>query len=62
MTKTTLPGIHHIAAICGDPQRNVNFYVRLLGPNLMLPASPEPRRKALEARLPELRVPGLASR
>jgi catechol-2,3-dioxygenase len=33
-----------------------------LGTNLTLPAWLEPRRKVLEARLPELRVPGLANR
>ena len=26
-----MPGIHHVIAICGDPQRNVDFYVGLLG-------------------------------
>jgi len=31
----TLPGIHHITAICGDPQRNLNFYVGLLGLRLV---------------------------
>jgi catechol 2,3-dioxygenase-like lactoylglutathione lyase family enzyme len=30
-----IPGIHHITAICGDPQRNVDFYVRLLGLRLV---------------------------
>jgi catechol 2,3-dioxygenase-like lactoylglutathione lyase family enzyme len=28
-------GIHHITAICGDPQRNVDFYVGLLGLRLV---------------------------
>lgn len=27
----TIPGIHHITAIAGDPQRNVDFYVGALG-------------------------------
>lgn len=27
----TIPGIHHITAIAGDPQRNLDFYVGLLG-------------------------------
>jgi glyoxalase family protein len=31
----TLPGIHHLTAICGDPQRNLSFYVRLLGLRLV---------------------------
>jgi catechol 2,3-dioxygenase-like lactoylglutathione lyase family enzyme len=30
-----LPGIHHISAICGDPQRNLDFYVGLLGLRLV---------------------------
>ena len=30
-----LPGIHHISAICGDPQRNLDFYVKLLGLRLV---------------------------
>jgi glyoxalase family protein len=34
-TRLEMPGIHHISAICGDPQRNVNFYVGLLGLRLV---------------------------
>ena len=30
-----MPGIHHITAICGQPQRNVDFYVGLLGLRLV---------------------------
>ena len=30
-----IPGIHHISAICGDPQRNVDFYVGWLGLHLV---------------------------
>lgn len=30
-----LPGIHHITAICGDPQRNLDFYTGLLGLRLV---------------------------
>ena len=30
-----MPGIHHITAICGDPQRNLNFYAGLLGLRLV---------------------------
>ncbi len=26
-----IPGIHHVTAIAGDPQRNVDFYARVLG-------------------------------
>jgi glyoxalase family protein len=29
------PGIHHVTAICGEPQRNVDFYVGLLGLRLV---------------------------
>lgn len=28
---TIIPGIHHITAICDDPQQNIDFYVGLLG-------------------------------
>lgn len=30
-----LPGIHHVTAICGDPQRNLNFYTGTLGLRLV---------------------------
>lgn len=29
------PGIHHISAICGDPQRNIDFYAGLVGLRLV---------------------------
>ena len=25
-----IPGVHHVTAICGDPQRNVDLYASLL--------------------------------
>lgn len=28
---TVIPGIHHVTAICDDPQQNIDFYVGLLG-------------------------------
>lgn len=31
----TTPGIHHISAICGDPQSNLDFYSGLLGLRLV---------------------------
>jgi glyoxalase family protein len=31
----SLPGIHHVTAIAGDPQRNVDFYVGVLGLRLV---------------------------
>src|SRR5215204_4036309 len=34
-TPLHMPGIHHITAICGDPQCNVDFYVGLLGLRLV---------------------------
>src|SRR5690554_5151275 len=34
-TSTQMPGIHHITAICGDPQRNLSFYTGLLGLRLV---------------------------
>jgi glyoxalase family protein len=30
-----LPGIHHVTAICGDPQRNLAFYTGTLGLRLV---------------------------
>lgn len=36
MTATnSLPGIHHVTAIAGDPQQNVDFYMGLLGLRLV---------------------------
>src|SRR5438477_11660489 len=29
--KKTIPGLHHVTAIASDPQRNLDFYVGLLG-------------------------------
>src|SRR3954468_8863644 len=31
----TLPGIHHVTAICSDPQQNVDFYAGVLGLRLV---------------------------
>jgi glyoxalase family protein len=31
----TIPGIHHVTAICSDPQKNVDFYCGLLGLRLV---------------------------
>src|SRR3954465_12667862 len=35
MTTATIPGIHHITAIAGDPQRNLDFYTTVLGLRLV---------------------------
>ena len=35
MTTATIPGIHHITAIAGDPQRNLDFYTSILGLRLV---------------------------
>jgi catechol 2,3-dioxygenase-like lactoylglutathione lyase family enzyme len=35
MTTATIPGIHHITAIAGDPQRNLDFYTGILGLRLV---------------------------
>ena len=35
MTTPTIPGIHHITAIAGDPQRNLDFYTTILGLRLV---------------------------
>jgi glyoxalase family protein len=34
-TNAPMPGIHHITALCGDPQRNLDFYTGLLGLRLV---------------------------
>lgn len=31
----TIPGIHHVTAICSDPQQNVDFYCGVLGLRLV---------------------------
>jgi glyoxalase family protein len=33
--EASMPGIHHVTAICGDPVRNLRFYVRGLGLRLV---------------------------
>src|ERR1700751_3654216 len=33
--KKAILGIHHITAICGDPQENLDFYTGLLGMRLV---------------------------
>lgn len=35
MSSITIPGIHHITAIAGDPQRNIDFYTGILGQRLV---------------------------
>src|SRR5829696_8147367 len=35
MTTRTISGIHHITAIAGDPQRNLDFYTGVLGLRLV---------------------------
>lgn len=35
MEPTTQKGIHHITALCGDAQRNIDFYVKTLGMRLV---------------------------
>src|SRR5215216_6582002 len=35
MTTRTITGIHHITAIAGDPQRNLDFYTTVLGLRLV---------------------------
>jgi catechol 2,3-dioxygenase-like lactoylglutathione lyase family enzyme len=34
-TNAISPGIHHVTAIAGDPQRNLNFYSGLIGLRLV---------------------------
>ena len=31
----SIPGIHHITAMASDPQRNIDFYVNVLGQRLV---------------------------
>src|SRR4029453_2758353 len=35
MAKKTITGIHHITAIAGDPQRNLDFYTTVLALRLV---------------------------
>ena len=35
MEKNKITGIHHITAIAGNPQKNVDFYVDVLGLKLV---------------------------
>ncbi|MFQ6549623.1 ring-cleaving dioxygenase [Aestuariibius sp. 2305UL40-4] len=35
MTKTALPGLHHVTAISGPPQANVDFFTKVLGQRLV---------------------------
>jgi glyoxalase family protein len=35
LPKQTISGIHHITAIAGDPQRNLDFYTTVLGLRLV---------------------------
>ncbi len=34
-SKFQVPGLHHVTAIAGDPQRNIDFYTRVLGLRLV---------------------------
>lgn len=35
MATNTIPGMHHVTAIAGDPQRNLDFYMGILGQRLV---------------------------
>ncbi len=35
MASLSIPGIHHVTAIAGDPRRNINFYTQVLGLRLV---------------------------
>ncbi|MEX2302959.1 MAG: ring-cleaving dioxygenase [Bryobacterales bacterium] len=35
MASPVIPGIHHVTAIAGDPQRNLDFYTKVLGLRLV---------------------------
>lgn len=35
MTLDHIPGVHHVTAIAGDPQRNIDFYTSILGLRLV---------------------------
>ena len=34
-TGPRMPGIHHVTAICGDPQQDLDFYTGVLGLRLV---------------------------
>ena len=34
-TEPTITGLHHVTAIAGDPQQNLDFYVGVLGMRLV---------------------------
>ena len=33
--RKSIPGVHHVTAICGDPQANIDFYTSILGIRLV---------------------------
>jgi len=33
--RKSIPGVHHVTAICGDPQANIDFYTSILGVHLV---------------------------
>ncbi|MEL7470742.1 MAG: ring-cleaving dioxygenase [Pseudomonadota bacterium] len=35
MTETVIPGLHHVTAISGAPQENIDFYIKTLGQRLV---------------------------
>ena len=35
MTQRTIPGLHHVTAISGPPQQNVDFFTKLMGQRLV---------------------------
>lgn len=35
MTESVIPGLHHVTAISGAPEENIDFYVRTLGQRLV---------------------------
>ena len=51
--QTRISGLHHVTAIARDPQRNLDFYVGLLGlrfdpDSMMLELVASPKRAAIE--------------
>ena len=55
-----ITGLHHVTAIASNPQRNLDFYVELLGLRLVPPWMEQARPK-IENTLPKITVPKKAT-
>ena len=64
-----IPGIHHVTAIAGDPQQNLDFYASFLGlplselgQHLKLAPWLGPQRTRIEGLLTRLKLPKSGAR